>query len=221
MHLLRAVPLAHADGDHLRDAALDLTPEGGMRLDAVDDDHAVRLARHPVVIDGDAIRRRAEFDDLHRRADGAAERRFSHAISGHHLDLAVGGRATVRAHRGDEKRLRAACLQFFHDSTEDRHDVRDAPAAAGEGDLRARFDPGNVAERGDTGADRAGDIIEMLRREFLADAGERRKGRDGVRPWRGGDRCLHRISQPYSSPRAPFLATCHRHHNDRLTTHAT
>ena len=49
VHLLRAVPLAHADGDHLRDAALDLAPERRMRLDAVDDDHAVRLARHPVV----------------------------------------------------------------------------------------------------------------------------------------------------------------------------
>ena len=141
MDALGALLLAKANGHHLHQAALVGAPEGGVGLDAVEEDDAVRLRgvlvdEHRLVTDaGDA-----DLDRLHGALDGAAHGLLGNAVVLENLGLTLGGGAAVAAHGGHDVGFGALGLDEVHDSTGHQGVVVDAAAAAGNGDLLAGLD---------------------------------------------------------------------------------
>ena len=138
---LGALLLAQADGHHLHQAALVGAPEGGVGLDAVEEDDAVRLRgvlvnEHRLVADaGDA-----DLDGLHGALDGAAHGLLGDAVVLQDLGLALGGGTAVAAHGGHDVGLGALGLDEVHDGPGHQGVVVDAAAAAGDGDFLAGLD---------------------------------------------------------------------------------
>ena len=138
MDALGAFLLAQADGHHLHQAALIGAAEGGVGLDAVEEDNAVRLGgvlvdEYRLVADtGDA-----DLDRLHGALDGAAHGLFGNAVIPENLGLALGGGTAVAAHSGHNVGLSALGLDEVHDGSGHQGVVVDAAAAAGNGDLLA------------------------------------------------------------------------------------
>ena len=81
--------LAHADGHHLDDAALDRRAEVGVRLDAADEGNAVGGGGKLVHVDGHAVDL-AQLHHLHLRLDRAADIALGDAVVLQHLALALG-----------------------------------------------------------------------------------------------------------------------------------
>ena len=98
-------PLAQADHQHLEHARLVRRVEVGVRLDPVGQNDAVGLVGVLVEIDRQADRVGAQNDRIHVGLDGDAHRLGRHAVAGQKLALALGGRAAVAAHRGDDEWL--------------------------------------------------------------------------------------------------------------------
>ena len=104
MDLLGALALAQADDQHLQDARLVRRVEVGVRLDPVEQDDAVGLVGVLVEVDRQADGAGPEDDRVHVGPDLDAHRLGRDAVAGQQLALALGGRAAVAPHRGDDER---------------------------------------------------------------------------------------------------------------------
>jgi hypothetical protein len=167
--LAGAVCLAEADGRHLAEAALDRSPEAGVRLDAPDHDDPVGAGGAGVHVDRHALWRAAEDDRLHRRADLDAEAGRRDAVAGQHLALPLGRPAAVAAHGRDDEGARAERAQLVEDRADDLAQRRDAPAADREGDLGAGPQAGAEVEAAHPVADRGRQVGDRVVGEALPD----------------------------------------------------
>ena len=75
----------------------------GVRLDAADQNTVIRPCRKQILIERRAIGDLADLLDLHRRLDLTADAGFGDPQFGQHVLLSFGGRATVAAHRRQDK----------------------------------------------------------------------------------------------------------------------
>ena len=158
--LPRALRLAEPHGQHLGQPALDGPGKARMRLDAVDDDHAIRRRRTSVEAASRPVGQVAVAHRLHRGAHGAAHRRLRDAEPFQHRRLPLGRAAAMRAHGGHDERRVAARLQPVDRAARHAVDVDDAPAAHGDGDRcarRKRREPRAARQSAD---DRRLDIVE-------------------------------------------------------------
>ena len=120
---VRAELLAHADDDHLEDAALDGAADVRVGLDAADGNDPVRLRRIAVDPRREAVRLcDADLYRLHARADGRAGIFLGNAEIGENFLLSLGLRACVAAHGRDDERL---CAVLAHDLTDRADNERD------------------------------------------------------------------------------------------------
>lgn len=115
MALIRAVLLAHADDEHLADAALDLAAEVRVGLDAADGDEEVRRVGVLVQMDLQAALRMRDDLGVHGGADGSAHGLLRHAVALDDAALALGLRTGMAAHGGDDERMRADGLDLIAD----------------------------------------------------------------------------------------------------------
>ena len=134
----RALVLAQADGEHLEQAALVLAGEGGVGLDAVQEDDAVGLEGVAVEVNGQAERVGAEHDGVHVGQDGAA-----HAVwavtpnSARSASWPSAVPPAVAAHRGDDEGGEAQRAQGVDRRAGDTGDAGDASTADRERDRAA------------------------------------------------------------------------------------
>ena len=171
MDALGAVLLAQADGHHLHQAALIGAAEGGVGLDTVEENDAVRL--RGVLIDKDRLMAYAGKADLHRlhgALDGAAHGLLGDAVVLEDLGLALGGGAAVAAHGGHDVGLGTLGLDEVHDGPGHGGVVVDAAAAAGDGNLLAGLDLAADLGAVKLPGDNAGDLLRRNMRiiELLA-----------------------------------------------------
>ena len=141
MDALGALLLAQANGHHLHQAAFIGTAEGGMGLDAVEEDDAVRL--RGVLVHEHRLVTHAGNADLHRlhgTLHRAAHGFLSDAVVLEDLELTLGGGAAVAAHSRHNVRLGAFGFDKIHNGAGHQGIVVDAAAAAGNGDLLAGLD---------------------------------------------------------------------------------
>ena len=169
-----ALLLAHADRDHLADAALDFAAEAGMGLDAVDDDDAVGFVGVLVKVDGTSVPGRAQLDDFHRGLDRAAHGLLGDTQSGEHVLLPFGGRAAVTAHRGEDEGRSAACFDLIDKRLDDERIVGDAAAACGDGNAHAGLDSVEELAALQLGEELAGRVGDHGPGEVLTDFDETR-----------------------------------------------
>ena len=120
--------LAHADGHHLDDAALDGRTEVGMRLDPAHEGDRVGSSRELVHVDRHAVDL-AQLHHFHLRLDRAADIALGDAVVLQHLALAFGRGAAVAAHGGEDEGLGAEGLELGHHLLHALGDVGDAAAA--------------------------------------------------------------------------------------------
>ena len=97
----RALP--QADQEHLRQPALHVADEAGVRLDAVDDHDVIGLEGVTVEVDRKPLRSLADNHRLHAGTDRAAEERLGDPIRMEDGFLAFGGSSPVTPHRRDDK----------------------------------------------------------------------------------------------------------------------
>src|SRR5262245_22115997 len=121
------MPFSKADDRHLDQTALISPMKSRMRLDAVDEDHSLRLVR--VAIHEHRHRRVPLFElyHVHRGADGSADRFFENAVRAKDCRLTFGGGAPMAAHRWHDKGSSAAAFHVFADFPDDGLEVVDAP----------------------------------------------------------------------------------------------
>src|SRR5581483_1847043 len=170
VHRLGTLLLAEPHGQHLAEPAFDRRLEGRMGLHPAADDDTVGFVRQPVEIDGHAAWRAPDLDHLHRCLDRRAGRFRRNPIAGKHLALAISGCTAVASHGRYDERLGPPGAQAGHDRGEDGRDLRDAAAAGGDGDARARLQTRPVPERVDCFSYRPANIVDSFPREALADA---------------------------------------------------
>ena len=137
-----------------------------MKLDAVEDENAVRLVAvtvHPDISGGHA----PDLHHIHARADFHAGCGLGEPERLDHLALALGRRAVVGAHAGDEERIRPIRSQPVAGRLRDPDDIVDPPAAG-----RDRNPPAGRAhpEAVELTEDFRLDVLERLGDEFLIDA---------------------------------------------------
>ena len=141
MDALSALLLAKANGHHLHQAAFIGATEGGVGLDAVEEDdtvgfrgiliHIYRLMTHTG---------NADLHRLHGAFHGAAHGLLRNAVILEDLKLAFGSSAAVTAHSRHNVRLGTLGLDKVYNGTGHHSIVIDAAAAAGNGDLLAGLD---------------------------------------------------------------------------------
>ena len=135
---VRAELLAHADDDHLEDAALDGAADVRVGLDAADGNDPVRLRRIAVDPRREAVRlRNADLHRLHARADGRAGIFLGNAEIGENFLLSLGLRACVAAHGRDDERLCAVLAHDLTDRADNERDVCDLARACRDADALA------------------------------------------------------------------------------------
>ena len=175
--LRRAGLLAHADHEHLADAALHPLGEAGVRLDPIDHEHAVRVVANPVLVHREAAVGGPDLHHFHARFDGAADARLGDAVDVvEHPRLPFGRRTAVAAHRGDDDGAGARVAQGAHALAHHGREVRDAPARTRHRDALAGPDIGGY--RRHLPPHRRDEILLGGARKLLA---EPEDGRDVVR----------------------------------------
>jgi hypothetical protein len=121
--------LAGADDEHLDEAALDLAVKVGVRLDAVDDDHAAGLGEVAGRPYGHPEGALADGYDVHGRDDRGADRRLRHAQLLEHGALPCGRRAAVAAHARRDEGVAARRMDGGDRRAQHGRQVGDASAA--------------------------------------------------------------------------------------------
>ena len=170
VEVLRAALLAEADDHHLHHAALVRAAEVGVGLDAAADDNAVRLRRVAVNVDIPTVLGFADVLRFHRRANRRAAKFLRDAVALNDGPLALGRRAAVASHGGNNKRLCAKLLQAAADLADDKADVCNAAAAAGDGNLHAGLYKGADIVSGNQLAHATLHILDLRPGEVLAHA---------------------------------------------------
>ncbi len=138
VHGARALQLAQADERHLHQATLVRPVVVGMRLDAVDQNDAVRLVGVPIHEDPERQFSSRQLHDIHRRPHGRAHGVLDDAVLLEDRGLTIAGRAAVAAHCGHDEWMGAAGAHIRGDPGDDRDEVVDAAAAGGDRDPCAR-----------------------------------------------------------------------------------
>ena len=135
----RALQLAQADERHLHQPALVSSVEIGVRLDAVDEDDAVRLVNVPIHEDpnGSSPRGSSSTTSIEERT-GAPTIASEMPYSLQDLGLSFGRRSAVAAHCGHDERMGAAGAHVRGDSRTTSAQVVDAATAGGDRDACAR-----------------------------------------------------------------------------------
>ena len=170
MALIRAVLLAHADDEHLADAALDLAAEVRVGLDAADGDEEVRRVGVLVQMDLQAALRMRDDLGVHGGADGSAHGLLRHAVALDDAALALGLRTGMAAHGGDDERMRADGLDLIADGADDAGNVRHVTAACGNADAVAGLDAVERALALHGLRNGALDVVDVAAVHFVADA---------------------------------------------------
>ena len=133
MNHLGALFLAQADRHDLHQTAFDLAVEIRVRLDAVEQQNAVRLMRVAVHVDRVTFRRIPQVNRLHRRADRRADLLFRYAVVFEDRPLPLVGRAAVAAHGGHHERRGPLLLQPIAGRPDCGLETGDAAAADRQG----------------------------------------------------------------------------------------
>ncbi len=145
VHERRTWLLAEPDDGHLHAAGLDRPLEAGVRLDPVDGQEPVGRGGVRVEVHGRAGSGVCDDDGVHRGADLGAQRHLGHAELGEDVDLPVGGRPTVRPHRGHDERLGAELAKGADRATQQFDPGGESTRTGPDGDRHAGCD--GVAER--------------------------------------------------------------------------
>ena len=108
-----------------------------MRLDAIDEHHAIGFGGESVEQHWGAVVELADLDDIHGRLDRAAHTLSVETVTGQHLLLAFSRSAAMAAHSRQQKRPAASLFDAVDDGAGDEWDIGDTAAAARNGDSRA------------------------------------------------------------------------------------
>ena len=137
MELLRAARTAESDHAHLGETTLHVSHQGGVDLDAVENNHAVDVHHVSIDVGGQSLRSLAHLDGFrageHGRSDGV--RRHPQAVQ--NLPLSLGGAAAVASHGGNQTGFKSVLLQVLDHDPCDLNDAVDPPAAGGNRNLGA------------------------------------------------------------------------------------
>ena len=162
--------LAHADDEHLADAALDLAAEVRVGLDAADRDQEIRRIGELVQMDLQAAPGVRDHLSIHGGADRSAHGLLRHAVALDDAALTLSLGARVAAHGGDDKRVCADRLDLIADGTDDAGDVRHVTAARGNADTVAGLDAVERALAAHSLRNGALDVIDMAVVHLMTDA---------------------------------------------------
>ncbi len=105
MYQRRARLFAETDHRHLRHARLDRPFEAGVRFDPVHRQKSVSRSGVGVEVYRQSVVGVSDDDRVHRGANLGANGFFGDAQRGQHRPLSLGGGATMRPHRRNDKRL--------------------------------------------------------------------------------------------------------------------
>ena len=114
---IRSLLLAESDRDHLDQSGLIRTTEGGVRLDAADNNDRVRLRGILIEINRVPVFQMSHFHSLHTGMNGAAAKLLRDAEAVQNLPLSLSGGASVASHSRDNHGQGAALLHIgprFH-----------------------------------------------------------------------------------------------------------
>jgi hypothetical protein len=167
-----AFEFAHSDGGHFHESAFDGGFEGGVPLDAIDEERSVAFVRGAVDVGFDAFRRVAEGHGVHGTDDGAADFGLRDFVVREDVDLAFGGSSSVTAHGGEDEGLAAEVAEMGDGGADDGGDVGDASASGSYCDSGSRLESGSGLRLGELLADGGGYVGERAGGEMLADGDE-------------------------------------------------
>jgi hypothetical protein len=124
---LRTTLFAHANDEHLGEAALDVSGEAGVWLDTVDHADPIRAGRRLIHDDRDIVRPSpAHLGRLHRCDDGTPHRGLGDPVAREHGGLPFGSGTAVAAHRREDERLIPRALEGRDHRCDDPREVGDA-----------------------------------------------------------------------------------------------
>src|SRR5579872_6446797 len=164
---LRAGKLAEANRHHFEQSAFDLAGEIGVPLDTAYQHHAIRFEGVAIHECLDAVARRAEGDDVESADHRTAHGRLVDAIVGEHVRLALRARCPVATHGRENEGMAALRFPELDHRSDDRGDIRDAPASDSDRDARSGFDPRGESGSGQLAPDLAGNIWDCAARKIL------------------------------------------------------
>ena len=141
-----------------------------MRLDPVADQHVVGLEGQAVEIERKTFGGVAHDDRFHARTDRAADRFFGNAVRLDELPLALGRRAAVTAHGGNDERFGPQAGQMPDDRPDDRRQIGDSPAADGDRHALPRANLLPQVQPCELGVDLARHVVDSLALERLANS---------------------------------------------------
>lgn len=137
MRHFRALLLGKADCGHLGNAAFDGATEGGVALDAVEQDNTVTFVGIFVNVHRQATVAGTDFDDLHRRKNGRAHSLLGNAVVMQYFALSFSGGAAMAAHSRDQNGLATLGFDIVRCRLNKQGILVNAAAAAGDGDALA------------------------------------------------------------------------------------
>jgi hypothetical protein len=141
MVFLSAGKLPEADGGHLHQTALDAPVERRVPLDAPYHHHGIGGVRRGVHEHFDPVVRCSERDDVGAADDRAVHRPLGDPEMGEDVDLALGRRGAMAAHRGHDEGRHPVSTPVLDHAPHDSSDVCDAAAADANRDASARAEP--------------------------------------------------------------------------------